>query len=296
MSSKKVGCIFTNKSGDSVKVIKYLDADNCTIQFEDGTTVEKVSFRRLKYGKFVRPKKREGEEFITNQGYKIKIIEYKSSKNCTAIINDDYVCKNLIYSNIKKGQVDYPYHPSVRGVGYIGVGTVNKKSVSKWRNIFNRHYNSVYKDTHTTYKKIKVSEDWLNYQNFAKWFEENWKPYMDSSWHLDKDILQKGNEIYSAETCAFVPQEINKLFTKTNAKRGQYPIGVVKSGTRFTSKITKGDNVRVHLGLFNTPEEAFEAYKTAKENYIKEVADKWKGLISDRVYQAMYNYEVEITD
>ena len=33
-----------------------------------------------------------------------------------------------------------------------------------------------------------------------------------------------------------------------------------------------------------------------KENYIKEVADKYKNLISQKVYQSLHNYQIEITD
>ena len=75
--------------------------------------------------------------------------------------------------------------------------------------------------------------------------------------------------------------------------RGLYPIGVNKERGKY--RVRMGGN-RKHLGTFNTPKEAFQVYKTAKEKYIKEVADKWKGLISPRVYEAMYNYQVEIID
>ena len=50
------------------------------------------------------------------------------------------------------------------------------------------------------------------------------------------------------------------------------------------------------LGGFDTPEEAFLAYKQAKEAYIKEVANKWKGQIDPKVYEALMNWNVEITD
>jgi oligoribonuclease (3'-5' exoribonuclease) len=50
------------------------------------------------------------------------------------------------------------------------------------------------------------------------------------------------------------------------------------------------------IKYFDTVEEAFHYYKEVKEKYIKEVADKWKNKITDTVYQAMYNYQVEITD
>lgn len=48
--------------------------------------------------------------------------------------------------------------------------------------------------------------------------------------------------------------------------------------------------------LFDTAEEAFEVYKNEKEDYIKKLADKWNGKITEKAYQAMYNYKVEITD
>jgi len=133
------------------------------------------------------------------------------------------------------------------------------------------------------------------FQNVAKWQEVNWKSWMDSSWDLDKDILKKGNKIYSPETCCFVPQEINKLLCKANSIRGKYPIGVKKSGNRFEAKLYI-DNNPIYLDTFNTPEEAFQAYKIAKEAHIKEVADKWKGKITEPTYQALYTYKVEITD
>jgi uncharacterized UPF0160 family protein len=37
-------------------------------------------------------------------------------------------------------------------------------------------------------------------------------------------------------------------------------------------------------------------YKHFKEKYIKEIADKYKEKIPSKLYEAMYRYEVEITD
>jgi len=112
---------------------------------------------------------------------------------------------------------------------------------------------------------------------------------------LDKDILVKGNKIYSPETCAFVPTVINNLFTSRVSKRGKYPIGVSVSGSRYRVTMTK-DNKQYFFGAYGTPEEGFQAYKNAKETYIKEVAELWKDKIGMRVYEALINYTVEITD
>ena len=114
-------------------------------------------------------------------------------------------------------------------------------------------------------------------------------------WDLDKDIILKGNRIYSPETCAFVPNELNLLFTKNKARRGDYPIGVFLDSGRFRAVVTM-NKVQKYFGSHATPEEAFKASKEAKENYIKEKAEEWKPLIDHRVYNSMYNYQVEITD
>ena len=36
--------------------------------------------------------------------------------------------------------------------------------------------------------------------------------------------------------------------------------------------------------------------KQAKESFVKEQANKWKGKIDDRAYNALMNYQVEIDD
>ena len=115
---------------------------------------------------------------------------------------------------------------------------------------------------------------------------------------LDKDILIKGNKTYSPEACVFVPKKINSLFTKANNLRGDYPIGVsyFKESDKFKSQYKTMDGKEIHLGLFDTPEEAFISYKNAKEKYIKQIAEEYKSKIPQKLYKAMINYEVEITD
>ena len=99
----------------------------------------------------------------------------------------------------------------------------------------------------------------------------------------------------SPETCAFVPQQINKLFIKSEKTRGEYPLGVHCTGKSFEARVNINGKGK-HLGTFKTVEEAFQAYKNAKEAYIKEMADKWKDKIRPETYQALINYQVEITD
>jgi len=243
-------------------------------------------------------KNRVGEVHTTKEGYLIKIINYENYTKCT-IMFDNGVSLLVRYDHIIGKAIKNPFHPSVFGIGYLGKGDYkakefNKETIEykKWKNLLTRSYDINYHNKKPTYKDVKVCEEWHNFQNFAKWFEEN---YIEN-FHLDKDILNKGNKIYSPETCCFVPPEINGLFTIRQKCRGSYPLGVsiTKQG-RFTSNISKW-GVAEHLGIFKTIDEAFYTYKTEKEAHIKEVANKWKDKIDLKVYSALINYTVEITD
>lgn len=242
---------------------------------------------------------RVGEKHLTNEGYTIEIIEYFRKDNCTVRFEDGTIITNVQYEHIKGKGIKNPNHKSVLRVGYIGVGKYKTRVQNKltkhytyWQNILIRCYDEKQSNKRPTYERVTVCKEWHNFQVFAKWFDEN---YIDN-WALDKDILVKGNKIYSPETCCFVPQEVNNLFTKSNSKRGDYPIGVYEyKSVKYKALIRKNDKL-IYLGLYNTPEEAFQAYKIEKEKYIKQKADKWKDKICPRVYEAMYKYEVEITD
>ena len=157
-----------------------------------------------------------------------------------------------------------------------------------------RCYSEKKQQKQPSYIGITVCEEWYNYQNFAKWFEENWKPWMDSNWHLDKDILVKDNKIYSPDTCCFVPREINNLFKKSNSGKTKNLIGIDIKNDKFQSRFctSKGRICK----NFNTFEEAFNYYKINKEYKLKELADKWKDKIDPIVYDTLYNYQIEITD
>ena len=246
---------------------------------------------------------RVGETFTSNEGLEFTIVEYFGNRNSTVQFKDGTLVYNKEYADLKKGTVKNPNHKTVYGVGYFGVGKYVSKTGDKhnkdyvtWRGIIERCYNEKFQERHPTYIGCSVVEEWHNFQVFAKWCEENYNPNFMEGWAIDKDIIIKGNKIYSPETCAFVPAEVNNIVLKSKSIRGDLPIGVSKIDKFFKAAIKKGERNSIHLGAYNTPEEAFHAYKVAKEEYIKEIADKWKDKINPKVYEALYNYQVEITD
>ena len=227
----------------------------------------------------------------------VTIIDYEGAFNSTVQFDDGTVVMGIAYQTIVEGTVRNPNMPFVCGIGFEGQGRHQlsnngkmTKMTTVWRSIFARCYNTKQRVWNSTYKDSKICKEWENFQNFGDWFEEN---YIEG-FYLDKDILIKGNKIYSPETCCFVPNCINIIFANRR-ERGDYPVGVHKQGNKFVAQLNIFGE-RKAVGRFDTPEEAFECYKLNKENYIKEVADKWQDKISEKVYKAMRNYQIEITD
>lgn len=280
----------TNK-GFLVEIVEYFNNKNCTLKFEDGTLYHNASYKEVLSGKIAKPVDRVGEKYTTKEGYEIEIIEYFNYKNCTIAFKNGIVLYNRQYGEIVDGRVRNPYHPSVYNVGYIGAGSykVSKEDGSltesyiKWYSMIRRVHNN----SNPSYKSTIICEEWYNFQNFAKWFEENWKPHM-KDWQLDKDLLSTDIKLYSPITCCFLPKEINFLLAERQNLKGFKNVRKNKKGF---SSIVRINGCFKTIGMFNTEKEASDAYVNCKNNNIKEVADRWKGLISDRVYEALYNFK-----
>lgn len=254
---------------------------------------------------------RTSEKSINNFGSEMIITEYRTNRDIDVYFPKyDWTAKNVRYDKFKNGNIKCPYERRTYGIGYIGEGKYKSKENGKltkcyvvWCSMLERCYNEKHRHKNHTYKDCKVWEEWLCYQNFAKWFYDNYYKIKGESMCLDKDILYKGNKVYSPKNCVFVPEKINILFIKSNKSRGGYPIGVSyhKQNRKFVAKCSIYDfkenkQKLIYLGCYDTPEKAFKAYKQFKEKHIKKVADYYKDKIPNKLYQAMYDYEVEITD
>ena len=205
--------------------------------------------------------------------------------------------------DIRNGNVKDPYSPSVHGVGITGVkypcrtnGVLVKEYVL-WTNMLRRCYSDNSKKKHPTYVGCEVSDNFKSYEYFYEWCHKQIGFGVDG-FEIDKDLLVKGNNIYSESTCVFIPAEINTVLVKCVASRGEHLIGVCwsKTANAFKVAVRKNKGKPEHLGYFNTELEAFNAYKIAKEAFIKEQANKWKDKIDHRAYNALMNYTVNIDD
>ena len=252
---------------------------------------------------------RIGETGINTFGSEMVITGYRKAIDIDVYFPQyNWTAKDRTYRSFKNGNIKCPYEKRTYDVGYLGEGEYKCKENGKltkcyttWNSMFQRCYDKKLHEKHPTYINCQVCEEWHNFQNFAKWRCENYYEVGNERMHLDKDILVKYNKIYSPETCIFVPQTINLLFTKQDKKRGDSPIGTSPRNGKYEVNCSlinpqTGKSKQEYLGLYDTQEKAFKIYKYYKEKNIKEVADYYKEHISQKLHNAMYEYEVEIND
>ena len=252
---------------------------------------------------------RTGEEGYNNFGSKMIIKEYRSVMDIDVYFPEhNWIFEHTKYKDFKNRNIKCPYEPRYYGKGYLGEGKYkmsengkHKKEYKIWYNMLTRCYDPNFHEKESTYKGCEVENYLLNFQNMCEWLNDNYYEVPGERMHLDKDILCKGNKVYSRETCIFVPHRINNLFVKSDKARGNDPIGVdqLLSGS-YQVRCSDRYGKRIYLGVYSTKEEAFRVYKEYKEKVIKEVIDLYEGIIPEPYYTrlktAMYNYKVEIDD
>jgi hypothetical protein len=244
-------------------------------------------------------KERVGAISQNHYGSTMKVIVYNGCKDIWVKFEKGKAV-HTSWKAFCDGFVKNPYDKSVYNVGYIGEGEY-KTSINgshtiqydTWKRMMRRCYG----DKYPTYIGCTVAKEWHNFQNFAAWYDNNYYEIEGERMELDKDILIKGNKIYSPNTCIFVPQRINSLFLKSKATRGKLPIGVTwsKRDKVYTVHVTTINGKETIL-CYSTPEKAFQIYKIHKEQYIKDIAKEYKDKIPFTLYEAMINYAVDIDD
>ena len=156
---------------------------------------------------------------------------------------------------------------------------------TKWLSMITRCYSKKFVDKNPTYRDCTVCVEWLYFMNFRKWMvTQDWEGKS-----LDKDLLVKGDKVYSSETCIFIPQIVNTFITQRRIS--QYLVGVsrferddilrARCSNTFTGK---GE----HLGYFASEEQAHLTWKKRKHELACQLADS-EYVTDDRVEEALRN-------
>ena len=187
----------------------------------------------------------------------------------------------------------------IYGVGYNSKGK-HKTKISgadtlvyrTWYNMLMRCYCPKGHARYLTYTGCTVASEWHDFQDFAEWFENH--EYNNYGYELDKDLLAPNNKVYAPDRCAFVPQQLNKLLNGHGNARGQYLQGVrfYKQRNKFRASIRINGKPKC-LGYHDTEQEAYRAYKMAKEIYVKRMALEWQDRIASDVFDALMQWSLD---
>lgn len=245
-----------------------------------------------------------GETFNSNSFGKFVVLNYEHSERVSIQFEATGGVNVTDLYRIRSGSVVDPLAKTNFGAGYIGYGYDNKCEDSKkllktWSGVVQRCFDPLWKERHKCYEHTTCSEDFLCASDFIVWGKSqvgyNDVDQFGKPFALDKDILVKGNALYSPYTCVFVPRDINNLILSNRKVRGNLPLGVTTKGDKFRARVSINKK-ETALGVFDTVEDAFQAYKEAKEFHIKDVTEMWKDHIDPRVYEALMKWSVEIND
>lgn len=100
----------------------------------------------------------------------------------------------------------------VHGHGVSDIKTVDStgsklKSYVVWAEMLNRCYSPRVHARRPSYIGCSVCDEWMYFSNFKKWHDTNYK----EGFSLDKDLMVRGNKVYSPETCRYVPEGLNSI-------------------------------------------------------------------------------------
>lgn len=240
-----------------------------------------------------------GNIFKTNSCGYLKVIEYNNAKDVLVqFLDTGYVGKTESHT-ISIGEVKDRLSTTAHGVGVLGIsGEYCKDTYSIWNRMLRRCY-SKDNTTSSPYYGCEVSDFFKNYSYFNAWCSEQTgclsKDQDGKIFALDKDILGRGTKLYSPSTCCFVPQEINSLQFNHNTRVNGLPTGVHYDTRthRYVAQIGSREDYKF-LGRHLLLEDAISIRDKEKKMVLKNVAEKYKGEIEDRVYDALCNWEVVV--
>lgn len=244
-----------------------------------------------------------GKRFVSNEGCPFEIVRKCDidSNYRWIVFYDNYGAEVRVnITQINRGSVSNPYFPSVFNRGYMGVGkhksrinNENRREYKLHSSMMARAYNPRYHEKQPTYKGVIVDEKLWNYQEFCNIVHNipfwNMKDEEGHYYEMDKDIFSV--KMYSKETIVFIPKALNSFFTNRQNSNGGIAAGVHfhKNKGKYIAQINI-DGKRTHLGAFEVELQAYEVYCNARDKKARELAEKYKGKIEDRVYNVLINW------
>lgn len=238
-----------------------------------------------------------GDSFKSNSGEVCTVTKYMNTDNVeVSFLGYPDFTLNTSVGSLRRGKFKNPYRPRIFGVGFVGVGEYNtatdsRKTYKIWYGILERCYCEKSLSKYPTYLGCYVAKEWHNFQNFAEWYTTH--EYFGLGYHIDKDILLQGNKVYCPEYCCLVPSAINQVVPKNFLSTEGLATGFSKTKTGRFRVVLPIQGKNISVGMFDSEQEALEAYRLAKRFSMISMAKEYKSQISEEVYFKLVNWNLD---
>lgn len=230
-----------------------------------------------------------GNMFSTNSCGKIEVIDEIENQVIKVRFVETGSVINTRKNAVRIGAVRDPMKRTVFGVGYLGDGGIgakkDRKAYRRWHAMMSRCYNER-SDRYRFYgaKGIRVSKDWHNFQNYMKWFQENFKDGLQ----IDKDLLGGDSPVYGPNTCVCITPRLNQ-FGRSPMRMGKSSEVISVGSDKFCVTVRCPEGYSKYIGLFDDPNEALIVYSDVKHSYFSDLLEQdWQsGMISRFTYKKL---------
>ena len=286
MKEEIVGKVFsTNKSGDCV-VTKYVRADEVYVKFNKSGFETKTSMSSLRNGS-VKDKTR------VRGGKTGGLITKEDIDDLLEIIDDEVYWKTTV-SGKRAGKPILNKHKVVSIAGRVYhfkdvEGLVmglhkeispNSKAVPEMYTVWNAMQKRCKDRDYPISEVFSKYETWIEWARRQKGFKQ--LDLFNTPFNLDSDLFSNGVKTYSEGTCVFIPQHLNQIY-KTSYK-GNEMLGVDFRKGIYQARIKLFNN-QVTLGNYKTKEEAVEAYRNKRAEYVQLLLNLHRHQLEDKTIE-----------
>lgn len=281
MTKKKeeyVGMRFTSNKGEEFEVVKYINSAAIVIRFDSNGYEKTITMPQARTGS-VRNDEKVEKEKIDAKLLKIREKQEKEALQDRLKSYESECIAKMTFNPVSISEPELKFPPSEYHSYY-----------TRWRGVIDRCNPVKQIGRDACYKGCSISEEWKDFQNFAQWCEDN---NLCGGMDIDKDVLIKGNKVYSSETCLVIPSEINTRagFNKPLRKElmGTQKVAT-KNGFRYRARFGGGSTAKKELGTFDTELEAHKAWANYKKSILEPLIEQYKYAMTDRAYKALKDY------
>ena len=247
-----------------------------------------------------------GDIYKNTHGEPFEVIDYFDCVNVVIKFNSGWT-QRVAANTIRKGAVRDYLKPTIYGVGFNSLDRdfpddykYKRKAFNLWKDILTRCYSVAFKNKHPTYVDVICSEDWHDFKNFYIWFKDVYTDFMyNHKWELDKDLRVLKSNLYSKETCSFVPKQVNNIINSW-IKHDNEDVCIEqrsrRDGVSYLPYLNNEDSKRISLGTFRNKSDAKNAVVTKKKEVLFKVIDKYKDNLNKDVIYVLTKFAKELNN